>query len=59
MQARADGVKIDAFLGKIADLSSGKHRWIENRLREISDLMKKASNTSEVSSLVLLVFDNY
>jgi len=49
MQASADGVKKDVFLGKVADLSSEKHKWIENRLRDISDLMKKASNVSEVS----------
>jgi len=49
VQASADGLKKDVRHGKVADLSLEKHRWIENRLREISDLMK-ADNISEVSS---------
>jgi len=55
VQASAGGIKKDVLLGKIADLSSEKHQWIDDRLREISDLMKKASNTLEVSILVVVV----
>jgi len=50
VQTTADGLEKDGFLRKVADLSLEKHQWIENRLHEISDLMKKADNMSEVSS---------
>jgi len=36
------------LLGKVAELLSEKQQWIENRLCEISDLMKKASKMPEV-----------
>ena len=49
MQASAEGLCRDVFLGKVADLLSEKHQWIENRLQNITDLMKKAGKMPEVS----------
>ena len=41
--------KKDALLAKVSDLLLEKQHWVEDRLRDVSDLMKKAGKMPEVS----------
>ena len=45
----AEGLEKDVLLRKLAGLSLEKHQWIENRLHNISESMKKAGKMPEVS----------
>jgi len=55
MQAGAGGLEKDVLLGKVANFSLEKHQWIDSRLCEISDLMKKAGKKPEVSVIIVVI----